>query len=62
MLNAMNLDARINALIPGRSIVIGSANGITTKAERSGDGKTLRFVRESRDGFVVFQTRPFGAR
>lgn len=53
----MTLDAKIKALNPGQQIVLGKSNGFTTLVERSCNGKTLRFVRESKSGFEVFKTQ-----
>ena len=52
---AMTLDQRIAALQPGESITI----GLATTAERSSDGKILRFVRDTATGFVVLKTCKF---
>ncbi len=51
----MTIDAKISAIKPGQSLRIGER----TFAERSGDGKTVRFVRETGNGFVVFKTGKF---
>jgi hypothetical protein len=53
------LDAAINALRPGYSVTISEGNGYRVFAERSCDGKTLRIVRESGDGFQVIGTDRF---
>ena len=50
------LDRKINALQSGQSIEISRANGIVCFAERSGDGKTIRFVRVNGDTTNVFLT------
>ena len=55
-MKTLSLDQRINQIRPGGTLVIGECNGIRVVAEVSGDGRTLRFVRETRDGFVVFRT------
>ena len=49
------LDSKIDRLTKGGRVQIGAA----TFAERSGDGKTLRFVRETSSGFTVFKTCKF---
>lgn len=58
-----NLDAKINTLKPSGSVIISRINNITVTAERSGDGKTLRFVRETptATGYIieVFKTTKF---
>lgn len=53
---------KIARLAPARRVVLGASNGFIVAAERSGDGKTLRVVREHRNGFEVIQTSPFAAR
>jgi Tol biopolymer transport system component len=55
----MNNASKINSLKPGGRVVISSSNGITVAAERSGNGKTLYMIRETKDGFTVFQTTAF---
>jgi hypothetical protein len=55
----MSTDSKTASLKPGQSIEISRANGIIVTAERSGDGKTLRFVRSSATGFEVFKTCRF---
>lgn len=46
----------INNLKPGQSIETSSFNNIVCSCERSGDGKTLRFVRTFPNGsFEVFR-------
>lgn len=57
-----NLDARINKMAPGARVEIGACGNVRTYVERSGDGATLRFVRETTAGFVVFRTVAFTAR
>lgn len=49
------LDSKLNAMKPGETLTLGA----NTWAERSGDGKTLRFVRGDKNGFVVFKTTRF---
>lgn len=53
------LDQKIDAIKPGGSAKLSSSNGTTVTAERSGDGKTLRFVRSSGDASTVFRTTSF---
>ena len=53
------LDARLNALKPGRKVTLSSCGGVSVIAERSGDGKTLRIVRVWRDGFTVIKSTRF---
>lgn len=42
----------------GERIQIGTNGTVSTYIEKSGDGKTIRFVRETKDGFEVFRTIP----
>jgi hypothetical protein len=50
----------IENLKPGDSIKISECNGIECTAERSGDGKVLRFVRHFQNGsFEVFHQSKF---
>jgi hypothetical protein len=55
----METKQRINALTPGGRIILTAGNGFTVAAERSGDGKTLRIVRESATGFLVIRQERF---
>lgn len=55
----MTQDQKINSLQPSGRVMISEGNGIKCFAERSGDGKTLRFVRESNGGFEVFHKTNF---
>ena len=50
------LDQRINALRPGQEIRISGDTTIWVTAERSGDGKWVRFVRHTLNGFTVIRT------
>jgi len=43
-------------LKPGESRELSRSSGLRVVAERSGDGKTLRYVRISSGGFEVFKT------
>jgi len=54
-----NLDKRIDALNPGQSIEISRTETGHCTAERSGDGRTLRFVRHTDAGFQTFKTCNF---
>jgi hypothetical protein len=57
-----NLDTKINSLKIGGSFIISATNNIVCSVERSGDGKTLRFVRTFENGsFKVFQETSFYA-
>ena len=53
------MDKMINALKAGGRVVLSSGQGFTVAAERSGDGKLLRIVRESAEGFQVIKTQAF---
>lgn len=51
----MILDQKIDSLKNGQSVEISAYNGIVCTAEKSTDGKTIRFVRTYSDGsFTVF--------
>jgi hypothetical protein len=54
-----NLDKRIDALRPGQSIEISRTETGRCTAERSGDGKTIRFVRHTTTGWTVFKTSAY---
>jgi hypothetical protein len=55
-----SLDAKINNLGAGKSIMISKFNNIICSVERTGDGKTLRFVRTFANGsFEVYKTVDF---
>jgi len=53
------LDQRINALKPGQDMRLSGDDAIWVTAERSGDGKWLRFVRHTLNGFTVFKASRF---
>ncbi len=55
----MTLQDKINALKPGQEIRISGNSEAWTTVERSGDGKTLRYVRHTLQGFDVFKTEKF---
>jgi len=57
--NASSLDQRINRLAPGESLEIGGNGNVWTTAERTADGKKIRFVRHTASGFEVFKTANF---
>lgn len=52
-------DQMIDALRNGGKVTISECCGVRVIAERSRDGKTLRMVRETKDGFKVFLTQRF---
>jgi hypothetical protein len=55
-----NLDSKINCLLTGQSLVISTFNNTVCSAERTGDGKSLRFVRTFANGsFEVYKTVDF---
>ena len=51
------LDQKIETLKPGQQATLSECNGIKVIAERSGDGKTLRFIRETQSG-LLFSKQP----
>ena len=51
-----SLATRISALLPSRSLLISEGAGCRVVAERSGDGRTIRIVRETASGFEVLRT------
>lgn len=53
----MNNASKIRNLKNGGRVVLSSVNGITVAAEKSGNGKLIRIVRESAKGFEVISTR-----
>ncbi len=56
------LDTKIDALRPGREMEISRTESGYCTAERSGDGKTIRFVRHQGNMSTVFHTsRDIGA-
>ena len=53
------LDQRIDAPQPGQEVRISGTDDLWVTAERSGNGKWLRFVRHTPNGFTVFKTTRF---
>lgn len=53
------MNTAINALKPGQSFTMSESNGFRVVAERSGNGKTIRIVRESNSGFRVISERNY---
>ena len=51
----MTTNERIQTLKPGRSIELSRSNAGRVIAERSGDGRTLRIVRETIGGYEVIR-------
>ena len=54
-----DLDKKIDALRPGQSIEISRTETGHGTAERSGNGKTIRFVRHTTTGWTVFKTSAY---
>jgi len=54
-----DLDKKLDALRPGQSIKISGNEKCWCTAERTGDGRTLCFVRHTDAGFDVFMTCNF---
>jgi hypothetical protein len=46
----LTLDQKINSLKKGEQLQIGKSDKVKTLAERSSDGKELRFIREFNNG------------
>jgi hypothetical protein len=55
----MNTDRIISELKPGQEARISGDAKCWVTVERSGDGKTLRYVRNTASGFQVFRTVKF---
>lgn len=55
----MNIDAKIRNLKPSQSVRLSGDAECWVMAERSGNGKTLRFVRFTKSTQVVFHTVSF---
>jgi hypothetical protein len=53
------LAAAIDALQPSERVKLSQVGEVACYAERSGDGRRLRFVRETRDGFEVYVDAEF---
>ena len=51
----MTTNEKIQSLRPGRSIELSRSNAGRVIAERSGDGRTLRIVRETIGGYEVIR-------
>jgi len=49
-------DSKISNLKPGQSVVISSNGTTTVTAERTANGKTIKFVRSTGDKWEVFHT------
>ncbi len=50
------MNEKIRALKPGQEVRISGDASIWVTAERSGNGKTIRFVRNTAGGCEVFKT------
>lgn len=55
----MTTDQTISTLNPGHSVRIGGDTKCWVTVERSGNGKTLRYVRNTANGSIVFRTTAF---
>lgn len=55
----MNAKQKINSLKPGQEVRLSGDSSTWVTAERSGDGKTLRYVRHTANGCEVFRTERF---
>ena len=55
----MTVDQKINGLGNGGRVVLSEIGSVRVAAERSGDGRTLRIVRETPNGFTVISRRTF---
>jgi hypothetical protein len=61
-MTTLTTDQKINNLKAGEEIIISSANGITCHAERTGNGKLIKYVRTFADGsFEVYNTVRFNS-
>jgi len=50
------VDQRIDALRNGHSLQLSTFGGISVEVQKSGDGRLLRFVRETGNTSIVFRT------
>ena len=50
------VDQRIDALRNGHSLQLSTFSGVSVSCQKSGDGKLLRFARETENTSVVFRT------
>ena len=55
----MTTEQNMSALKPGQELRISGDAKCWVTVERSGDGKTLRYVRNTTRGFEVFRTVRF---
>ena len=55
----MTTEQRISSLKPGQEIRISGDAKCWVTVERSGNGKTLRYVRNTKRGFEVFRSVDF---
>jgi len=55
----MTLDQQIAAMKPGQSIRLSGTDSVWVTAERSGNGKTVRFVRHTANSSTIFKTSSF---
>ncbi len=52
----MNHSSLVSSLLPGQSVRIGGNASCWTTVERSGNGKTIRWVRHTPKGFSVYRS------
>ena len=50
------IDQRIDELKNGHSLQLSTFSGVSVSCQKSGDGKLLRFVRETKNISIVFRT------
>ena len=55
----MTLDQQIAAMNPGQSIRISGNDQVWVTVERSGNGKSVSFVRHTQNSSTVFKTSKF---
>ena len=57
----MDITRSVYHLLKGGRLILSRSNGVTIAAERSGDGRRLRIIRESAGGYAVIVDRAWGA-
>ena len=55
----LTLDQKINRLQPGQSIEISRYSNTSVTAERTANGKQIKFIRHTPSGWRVFKTASF---
>jgi hypothetical protein len=58
-MSVKSVDEKINSLQPGERVEISKCVNTRCIAERSGDGRTIRFIRETPDEFTVYHSEKF---